>query len=471
MTHNTQVAGPHTQTAKVPILPPQKRPPGPHENWLIGSARTIQRDPLGFNVSMFQRYGNVAAIRFLMWPTYMIYHPQDVKHVLQENHRNYSKDTYLIHFLRPLLGQGLFSNDGPSWLQQRRLMQPAFHRKQLATFGMLMTGATTSLLEHWQNATTRDQPLDVAREMMRLTLRIVGQALFSIDLSDETDTVGQAFTALLTSISDYIFNPVPPLNIPTPRNRRIRKSIRTLDGVVQEIITAHRRLDADTSDLLSMLLLARDEETGEGMNDRQVRDEVMTLLLAGHETTSNALTWTWYLLSQHPDAESRLHAELEQVLGGSIPTVEDLPRLPYTRMVLEEALRLYPPVVGFNRKTLRDDEVGGYVVPANTLIWLSPYMTHRHPDFWENPDVFDPERFSPERSTGRPHFAYFPFGGGPRLCIGSTFAMMEAQLILATVAQRYRLRLVPDHQVEPQVMLTLRPRHGLAMTLHERAVK
>jgi cytochrome P450 len=468
MTQNTQLSGPNMKTDKVPTLPRQKRPPGPYENWLLGSARTIQHDPLGFNLSMFQRYGNVVAIRFLIWPTYMIFHPQDVKHVLQENHRNYSKDTYLIHFLRPLLGQGLLTNDGQSWLHQRRLMQPAFHRKQLTTFGALLTGATRAMLERWQDAATRDQPLDVSTEMMRLTLRVVGQALFSIDLSDETDTVGQAFTALITSISDYIYNPVPPLNFPTPRNRRIQQSIRTLDGVVQDIITEHRRLDADKGDLLSMLLLARDEETGEGMNDRQVRDEVMTLLLAGHETTSNALTWTWYLLSQHPDAESRLHAELEQVLGGRIPTVEDLPRLPYTRMVLEEALRLYPPAVGFNRKALADDEVGGYFVPANTLIWLSPYMTHRHPDYWEHPEVFDPERFSPERSTGRPHFAYFPFGGGPRLCIGSNFAMMEAQLVLATIAQRYQLRLVPDHQVEPQVLLSLRPRNGLPMSLLER---
>jgi cytochrome P450 len=468
MTQNTQLSGPNMKTDKVPTLPRQKRPPGPYENWLLGSARTIQRDPLGFNMSMLQRYGNVVAVRFLIWPTYMIFHPQDVKHVLQENHRNYSKDTYLIHFLRPLLGQGLLTNDGQSWLHQRRLMQPAFHRKQLTTFGALLTGATRAMLERWQDAATRDQPLDVSTEMMRLTLRVVGQALFSIDLSDETDTVGQAFTALITSISDYIYNPVPPLNFPTPRNRRIQQSIRTLDGVVQDIITEHRRLDADKGDLLSMLLLARDEETGEGMNDRQVRDEVMTLLLAGHETTSNALTWTWYLLSQHPDAESRLHAELEQVLGGRIPTVEDLPRLPYTRMVLEEALRLYPPAVGFNRKALADDEVGGYFVPANTLIWLSPYMTHRHPDYWEHPEVFDPERFSPERSTGRPHFAYFPFGGGPRLCIGSNFAMMEAQLVLATIAQRYQLRLVPDHQVEPQVLLSLRPRNGLPMSLLER---
>ncbi len=387
--------------------------------------------------------------------------------MLQENHRNYSKDTYITRFLRPLLGQGLFTNDGQSWLHQRRLMQPAFYRKQLATLGELMTGATAAMLERWQDAATREQSLDVSTEMMRLTLRVVGQALFSIDLSDEADTVGQAFTALLTPFSDYVYHPVPPLSFPTPRNRRIQQSIRTLDRVVQDIITERRQSD-DKGDLLSMLLLARDEETGEGMNDRQVRDEVMTLLLAGHETTSNALSWTWYLLSQHPDAESRLHAELEQVLDGRIPTVENLPRLAYTRMVIEEALRLYPPAVGFNRKALADDEVGGYLVPANTLIWVSPYVTHRHPEFWENPEVFDPERFSPERSAGCPHFAHFPFGGGPRMCIGSNFAMMEAQLILATVAQRYQLRLLPGHRVEPEVLLTMRPRYGLPMTLIER---
>jgi cytochrome P450 len=468
MTQNTHVSEPDIKTDRESTSLRHKSPPGPRENWLFGSASSIQRDPLGFNMSMLQRYGNVVAIRFLIWPTYMIFHPQDVKHVLQENHRNYSKDTYLIHFLRPLLGQGLFSNDGQSWLHQRRLMQPAFHRKQLATFGRLMTVATESMLERWQNVGAGNQSLDVAEEMMRLTLQIVGQALFSIDLSDETDTVGQAFTALMAPLMDYIYHPVPPLGFPTPRNRRIQQSIRTLDEVVQVIITEHRQLGAGKDDLLSMLLMARDEETGEGMNDRQVRDEVMTLLLAGHETTSNALSWAWYLLSQHPDVESCMHAELEQVLGGRTPTVEDLPRLTYTRMVLEETLRLYPPAVGFNRKAMADDEVGGYVVPAGTLIWLSPYATHRHPDFWENPEVFDPERFSPERSSGRMHFAHFPFGGGPRLCIGNHFAMMEAQLVLATIAQRYRLRMVPDHQVEPQALLTLRPRYGLPMTLVER---
>lgn len=441
------------------------QPPGPHNHRLLGNARDIQRDPNGFNLSMLQSYGNVVAVRFLLWPTFMIFHPQDIKYVLQENYRNYSKDTYLMQFLKPVLGQGLLTNDGQSWLHQRRLMQPAFHRQHLATFGTMMTTATLAMLERWQHATGQDQPLDMAQEMTRLTMRIVGQALFSIDLGDETQHIGQTFMTLMKLYADYLYNPIPPLGIPSPRNRRIQQTIRALDEVVYGIITAHRREYADQVDLLSLLLSARDAETGEEMSDRQVRDEVMTLLLAGHETTANALSWAWYLLSQHPEVEARLHTELEQVLGGQVPTVEHLPRLPYTRMVLEETMRLYPPAIGFNRKALADDEVGGYTVPARTLIWLSPYATHRHPDFWENPEVFDPERFSPERSTGRQHFAYFPFGGGPRLCIGSNFAMMEAQLILATIAQRYRLRLMPGHRVEPEVLLTMRPRNGLPMLL------
>jgi cytochrome P450 len=330
-----------------------------------------------------------------------------------------------------------------------------------------MTTATVDMQERWQSFVRDDQSVDIAVEMMRLTLRIVGQALFSIDLSNEASIVGQAFATIRTLLTDYIYNPFPPLTIPTPRNRRIQKAIRTLDMVVHDIITEHRQQYSEKGDLLSMLLQASDEETGQKMSDQQLRDEVMTLLLAGHETTANALTWTWYLLAQYPEIERRLHAELEQVLGGQLPTVEHLPELSYTRMVLEEVLRLYPPAFGFNRKAIADDEIGGYVVPANTLIWISPYTTHRHPDFWENPEVFEPERFSSERSAGRPHFAHFPFGGGPRLCIGNNFAMMEAQLILATLAQRYRLRLVPGHKVEPEVLLSIRPRNGLPMTLHE----
>ncbi len=328
-----------------------------------------------------------------------------------------------------------------------------------------MTDATVTMLDQWQDFATREQPLDIAAEMLRLTLRIVGQTLFHIDLSDKTHIVGQAVTTVNKLHSDYMYAPFPPLHIPTPRNRRLQVSYRALDQVVRGIITNRRSHNTDTGDLLSMLLLARDEETGQGMDDQQVRDEVITLLIAGYETVSTALTWTWYLLSQYPDVERQLHTELDTVLGGHLHMVEHLPRLSYTRMVLEEALRLYPPAWIFGRKAIAEDEIGGYFIPANSMIVLSPYMTHRHPAFWGNPEVFEPERFTPERSAGRPHYAYFPFGGGPRVCIGNNFALMEMQLILATVAQRYKLRLVPGHTVEPEALLSLHPRYGLPMML------
>lgn len=455
-----------TKASRIATSTGHKLPPGPREHFLLGSVRDIQRDPIGFNMSMRQQYGDVVRVHFFVWPTYMVFHPDDVKHILQENNRNYNKDVYNFNLIKPVFGLGLLTNDGESWLHQRRLIQPTFHRKHLATFGTSMTNATTAMLERWQGFAEGDQPFDVAEEMMRLTLRIICQALFSIDLSNEASTVSQAFTTLNKLLTDYLYAPFPPLNVPTPRNRRLQAAIHALDTVVQGIINEHHQQDTRRADLLSLLLSARDEETGQGMSDKQVRDEVLTLLIAGHETTSNALSWTWYLLSQHPEVERRLRAELDEVLGGNLPTVEHLPDLKYTRMVLEEALRLYPPAFGISRKAIADDQLGGYHVPANTSIWLSPYVTHHHPDFWENAEAFDPDRFTPERSAGRPHFAHFPFGGGPRLCIGSNLAMMEAQLIMATIAQRYQLRLAPGHRVEPRVLLTMRPRYGLPMTLH-----
>jgi len=446
------------------------RPPGPRTLSPLGSAYAIGRDPMRFALEMWQQYGDVARFRLLSWPAYTLYHPDHAKRVLQENHRNYDKQLLSTNTARPLLGNGLFTSDGESWLHQRRLMQPAFHRQRLAGFGTVMTDATLALLERWQGTVSR--PLDIPLEMMRLTQRIVGLALFNLDLDNEVDTVGQTFTMLLPLLLKYIFVPFPPLWIPTPGNRRLQAGLETLNNVVYAII-AERRKQAtdpgmDTGDLLSMLLAVRDEETGEGMSDQQLRDEAMTLLIAGSETTAMALTWTWYLLSQHPSVEQHLHAELDTVLGGQAPTVSSLDKLPYTRMVIQEALRLYPPAFGIIRHAIANDEIGGYPIPANSMVFLTPYCTHRHPAIWEKPEVFDPERFTPERSAGRPRFAYFPFGGGPRQCIGNTFAMMEAQLVLATVAQRYSLRLVPGHPVEPQVLLTLRPRYGLPMTLHPR---
>ena len=446
------------------------RPPGPRTLSPLGHAYIVGRDPMRFALDIWRHYGDVVRFRLLFWPAYGVFHPDHVKRVLQENHRNYNKNFFIMKATREIFGNGLFTSDGESWLHQRRLMQPSFHHKRLAGFGHLMTEATAAMLERWQSLTSSGAPLDIPLEMMRLTQRIVGLALFSIDLSNEVDTVGRTLTTLVPLLSRYANLPFPPLWVPTPQNRRLLSGMSTLDNVVYAIINERRKqpVDLDTPDLLWLLLSARDEETGEGMSDQQLRDEVLILLLAGHETTAMALTWTWYVLSQHPAVEQRLHDELDTVLGGRRPSVEDLDKLPYTRMVIQEVLRLYPPAFGFTRHALAEDEMGGYRIPANSMVFLTPYCTHRHPAFWEEPEVFDPERFTPERSAGRPRFAYFPFGGGPRQCIGNAFAMMEAQLVLATVAQRYSLRLVPGHRVEPKVLVTLRPRYGLPMTLHPR---
>jgi cytochrome P450 len=456
-----------TSTKAISTSPQHKSPPRLRSHALLGSASEMQRDPLAFLMRTHQ-YGNVVGMRFVFSNAYLVYHPDSVKHVLQENHRNYNKDVLTYKLFRPFLGMGLLTNDGDSWLHQRRLIQPAFHRKRLAAYGTLMTGTTTTLLERWQARAEGDAPLDIAEEMMRLTLDIVGQALFSVDLTHESSTVGPAVTTLVKFLGDYIFAPFPPLNIPTQRNRRALAAREELDKVVKSIIARRRQQNEDTGDLLSMLLLARDEETGQGMSDQQVRDEVMTLLNAGHETTANALVWTWYLLSQHPEVERRLYNELDEVLAGSLPTVEHLPDLKYTRMVIEESMRLYPPFCVLSRKAIADDELQGYHIPANSVILVSPYATQHNPEFWPNPERFDPERFTDECVTSRPHYAYFPFAGGPRMCIGSNFSMMEAQLVLATIAQRYQLRLVPGHPVEPQMKVTLRPKYGLPMTLHRR---
>ena len=445
-------------------------PPGPRSLSPLGSAAALQRDPIRFALDIWQRYGDVVRFRFLFWPAYVLYHPDQVKRVLQENHRTYSKNFPMMKVAQEIFGNGLFTNDGESWLHQRRLMQPSFHHKRLTGFSRLMSEAANVMLECWQNIDSGDAPLDIQQEMMRLTLRIAGLALFSYDLTNEVDRIGHTFTTLGPLISRYTTLPFPPLSIPTPRNRRLLAGLNTLNTIIYTLINERRKqlTDTDAPDLLSMLLSARDEETGESMSDQQLRDEVLTLLLGGHETTAMALTWTWYLLSQHPEVERRLHTELDTVLLGQLPSVERLDALPYTRMVIQEAMRLYPPVFGFTRFAAASDEIGGYPVPAKSIIFLSAYCTHRHPAFWEEPEIFDPERFTPECSAGRPRFAYFPFGGGPRQCIGNAFAMMEAQLVLATVAQRYSLRLLPGHRVEPQVLLTMRPRYGLPMTLHPR---
>ncbi|MDQ3707516.1 MAG: cytochrome P450 [Chloroflexota bacterium] len=444
-----------------------KTPLGPKGEPIIGSIRAMRKDPLRFLLNVSRRYGDVAQYTFVSLTEYLINHPAGVKRVLQENNRNYSKDVFDYNILKEALGYGLLTNEGESWLSQRRLMQPAFHRQRLAAFGTLMTDSTTQMLdEKWNRVAAQGREIDVASEMHDLALRIVGEALFSLDLTRESQAVGKALTIAQRRIIDQFFFPFIPMRVPTPNHVEFRKAVRAIDEVVFKIIGERRRNNEDRGDLLSMLMLARDADTGEGMNDQQLRDEVITLLLAGHETTANALTWAWYLLSQNPMAARRMREELQEVLGGRTPTVADLPKLTYTKMVLDETMRLYPPAWAISRKAIEEDELAGYRIPAGAIITVSPYAMHHNPRHWDNPEGFDPERFTPERSAQRPPYAYFPFGGGPRLCIGNNFALMEGQLILATIAQRYRLDLVPGHPVVVEPLITLRARYGMRMVLH-----
>jgi cytochrome P450 len=442
-------------------------PLGPKGNPLLGSMGDIQKDVLGFFRRLPLEYGEFVKFRFIFWSAYFTSNPALIKHVLQENHRNYNKQNMDYQNLKPLVGEGLLTSDGDFWLRQRRLIQPAFHKARLRSFGELITETTLEMLDRWKQRERPDQPLDVTAEMMRLTLSIVGKALFSQDLSREASIVGEAFSVANEEISLRFRSLVnPPFWVPTRRNRRFNAASRSLNTIVDEIIKT-RRAEQPTgdekTDLLSMLIKARDENSGEGMSDAQLRDEVMTLLLAGHETTANALSWAWYLLSQNPATEMRLQEELERVLGGRVPTMDDLPDLQYTLWVVQESLRLYPPAWMISRKAIEEDEWNGYLIPAGSIIEISPYVTHRHPKYWEDPDRFIPERFRRELSEKRIPFTYFPFGGGPRLCIGRDFAMAEAQLVLATIASRYCLELAPGHLVEPDPLITLRPRYGLQM--------
>lgn len=444
--------------------PNSRRVPGPRLNLLGIGALPLMRNPLGAVIADFDRYGDVVEYRLFNLRAYLLAHPDHVSHVLHENHTNYTKANVDYERLKELLGEGLLTSEGPQWLRQRRLIQPLFHRQQIAQWSSMMTASALQMLERWGQFAAERRTFDVSTQMMALTLRIVGETLLSMDISGEAGEIARALTDAQDHFGNFRLSTLLPF-LPTAENRRFRAAVRTLDGIVRKIVDDRRHGTARPNDLLTKLLDARDPETGTALDGTQIRDELITLILAGHETTANALSWTWYLLGKNPGAETRLHAELRSVLGGRTPAMADLANLPYTAMVLNESMRLYPPAWTISRGVIEDDEIGGYRIPRGTVVMLSQYVTHRHPGFWETPERFDPERFSPERSENRPRFAYFPFGGGPRLCIGNYFALTEAQLILATIAQRYRLRLVPDHPVELDALITLRPRHGIRVTL------
>ena len=435
---------------------------------ILGMLPAVRRDPTGVFIKAAHRFGDVAYLKIGPRRGYLITNPADVRHVLQDNARNYQKSP-LYQKLRMSLGNGLLTSEGDFWLRQRRIAQPAFHRQKVSALAGVMAQAARETADDWQAIASDGRAVDISDEMMRFTRTVVLRALLGGDLGPFTSRIDQAWV----TINEYIGGSFWSLGIADwfrrAKARQFDEARTVLRDAVDYVITQRRRHPSDSADLLSMLMNARDEDTGEGMTDEQLRVEVTTFLLAGQETTSLALTWTWYLLSQHAGARQRLEHELDTVLDGRAPEYADLATLPYTRMVVDEAMRLYPPAWGFSRQALADDTLGGFRLPRGWLAFVIPYVLHRLPAYWKDPETFDPERFTPERSADRPKFAYLPFGAGPRQCIGNQFALIEAQLSVATLAQRYRLRLVEGHRVEPWPLITLRPRFGMPMTIETRS--
>ncbi len=462
---------PEDRASSVPVavkrnhtLPPA--PPG----YLLFQLPKLQHQPIAYLGQMWREHGDLVRLRIMPgFALFIAMHPDHVEHIVSIHQNRYPKADFFLKPMGLVQGQGLFSSEGESWLRNRRLMQPAFHQKQLANLHAVILSAVQSLAAEWAEKPD-GAVIDIAAEMTRITLKIVSLALFSVDISDDSDRLGQAFRTALEYVYYRLNTPLAlPLWIPSARNRSFRGAKQTLDRVVLEIIQSRRQDPTPRHDLLSMLLAAQEEETGEGMSDRQLLDEVITLINAGHETTATTLAWTWHLLGTHPDVMANLVSEVQTVLNGNPPTFETLPKLQYTRRVLDEALRLCPPGIGLApRAALEDDEIQGYFIPKGAVFNVATYFTSRHPEFWNDPERFDPDRFLPEQVTKRSKFAYIPFGAGSHTCIGKNFALMEAVMILATISQQFRIELVPNQPIEIDPRFTLRPKYGIKVAIWKR---
>jgi cytochrome P450 len=452
------------------VLSAVDRPPGPRTNLLLAVIgqmlpRLFPFDPLAFGLAVAREFGDIAHYSLGPLHVYQLNHPDFARQILVEQPDKFHKARLIKRAFRPFAGEGLLTSDGALWKRQRRLMQPAFHHGQLVTYGAVMVEYAARMADMFRDG----QTLDVDADMSKLTLRIVGKTLFGADVAGEAEEVGRLMVSVLDAANQRLNSALQlPSWVPTARNLREKRALARLDEILQGLIATRRSSCEQTNDLLSVLLGATDEDSGSGMSDQQLRDEMMTLFLAGHETTAMALTWTWYLISQHPDVEARLHAELDRVLHRRTPTAADLVHLPFTEMVVREAMRLYPPAAGFAREPIEDVTIGGYTVPRGSLVTVNIYALHRDPRFFEEPERFDPERFATGWEDRIPRYAYLPFGGGPRVCIGNGFATMEARLILATVARRWRLTLEPGQAVVPVQLVTTRPRDSIRMQLHRR---
>jgi cytochrome P450 len=420
-------------------------------------------DMLGLFTNTTREYGGIAQFKLLNKSYLLVTNPDYVKYILQDNYKNYIRGKS-VETGRVLLGNGLPLIDGEFWLRERRMLQPAFHRERLGKLTNTVTNVIDTFMQDWDGKVKNNQPLDLDDEMMRLTLTVIIKSMFSAKIDDKIHSLSHAFNVASKFMlwrSQQMW--APPLSVPIPRNVEYNRALKILNDTIYPLITESRKNPKD--DLLGMMLETRDADTGEGMTDRQARDEVVTIFFAGHETTAATMAWAFYLLSEHPEIEERMRAEVKKILNGRLPTFTDLPKFVYMQQAINEVLRLYPAAYLFAREALVDDTIDGYSVPANTLIFISPFVTHRDPKYWPDPERFDPDRFMPDQAASRPRHVYFPFGEGPHVCIGNNFAVMEMQLILAMALQRFRLRLIPNHPIAFKPEATLRPKYGMKMTI------
>lgn len=425
---------------------------------------TKKFDQLVFAKQLDNDYGGISYNVLGPVKMYQITEPSLIHQILVEKADKFHKAARIRNALEPFAGNGIFLSEGDFWKKQRKLAQPAFHSKRIGSYAETMVDFTTQMLDGWRDGETRD----IARDMMKVTLQIVSKTLFDADVSGDAERVGVLLTEVLESANQKLNEAFElPAWWPSPKRERLKAVIAELDTLIYRFIDDRKQSGEDKGDLLSMLLAAQDED-GNGMSVKQLRDESMTLFIAGHETTAVALSWALYLLSTHPDTLQKLQAEVDNVLQGRVPTLQDLPHLPYTEMVMKESMRLYPPASGVAREALEDVEIGGYAFKKGELISINFYAMHQSPRYYPQPERFDPERFNKDNEPNIPRYAYLPFGGGPRVCIGNMFAMMEARLILAAIAQRFSFALAPNQTVAAEQLLTIRPAHGIKLVLNKR---
>jgi cytochrome P450 len=438
--------------------------PGPRGHWLLGSLPRLRSDMLGFFEDCFREYGDAVYFRPGNRRSMLLSHPDDIERVLVTENKRFIKN-YALQFLKPLLGSGLLINEGDSWLRQRRLIQPAFARPRVESYAGAMAQSTQRMLDEWHDGETRD----IVPAMMRLTMEIAGKTLLGIEVGDEFNKITRLLESTMYDFLGRFSAAIPlPFWVPTLRNLRLRLTVWRLDRILQSLIDRRRAQGAGGGDFLSLLLNAKDEQDKRGISDRQIRDEVMTMFLAGHETTAVALCWAWLLLAQHPKFQERVAAEALAVLGDREPTADDVPKLVFCDSVIRESMRLYPPAYVVGRRPIEDITIGGHFIPAGTNILMSQWIVHRDSRWYEEPLRFNPERWTDGLASRLPKYAYFPFGGGPRVCIGNTFAMFEAPLILAMIARRFRLVLVHEGEIRIQPAVTLRPRDPIQMRIESR---